>query len=246
MLAGAAVGCVVGLVFATAAVYLYVNQIILGLALYLTGIGLSTYLGDALGLAGTRSPARLAPVLSGGVTDWPLLGPVVFDHDIVAYLTWLVAAAASFYLYKTRPGLAARAVGDDPQAADTVGVRVGRTRVLHVIVGSSCGGLGGAYISLALIPAWTVGLTAGAGWIALALVIVGSWRPWRVLLAAYLFGATTRLAFTLQVRGVGVPSELLNMLPFVLAFLALVAISISSRTSTGSPKSLGRPYIRGS
>ena len=240
------VGALVGLVFAVAAVRLGVNQIVLGLALFLTGLGVSTYLGDAAGLTGTRSPDPLRPLLTGGITDWPVVGPVVFHQDLLVYLSVVLAGVASFYLYRTRPGLALRAVGDDPWAADTYGIRVERMRIVHVIIGSAMAGLAGSYVSLALIPAWTPGLTAGSGWIALALVILGSWRPWRVLFAAYVFGAATRLAFTLQVRGVGVPAELLDMLPYLLAFAALVAVSIGDRSRGGSPKSLGQPYTRGS
>lgn len=241
--AGVAVGVLVGLIFATAAVGLRVDQVVLGFALFLGGLGLSTYIADAASLTGTRAPTQLRALITGGAADWPLVGPVIFGQDAIVYLSWLLVGVVSLYVHRTRPGLALRAVGDDPAAADTLGIRVARTRVIHVAVGSGVVGLAGAYVSLGLIPAWTDNLTGGAGWIALALVILGGWRPWRVLFAAYLFGAATRLAFTFQVRGIGIPAELLNMLPYVLAFAALIALS-RGRGLSAEPHALTRPYSR--
>lgn len=243
-LAGIAVGGLVGAIFAGAAVGLKVNQVVLGFALFLTGFGLSSYLAEAASLTGTRAPSRLTPFASDGVADWPLIGPILLGQDLVVYLSWVLVALASIYLHRTRPGLALRAVGDDPASADSLGIRVGLMRSGHVVVGSAAGGLAGAYISLAVTPTWTANLTGGAGWVALALVVLSGWRPWRVLLAAYIFGAATRLAFTFQVRGIGVPSELLDMLPYVLAFALLIATSIGPGRASAGPTALTKPFSR--
>jgi simple sugar transport system permease protein len=135
-------------------------------------------------------------------------------------------------------------VGDYPAAADSLCIRVNWTRVVHVAIGSAAAGLAGAYISLGLIPAWSNNITGGGGWVALSLVILSGWRPGRVLLAAYIFGAATRLAFTFQVRGIGVPPELLDMLPYVLAFVLLIATSVGARRVRAEPTALTRPYSR--
>jgi ABC-type uncharacterized transport system permease subunit len=243
-LVGTGVGALVGLIFAAAAVGLKVNQVVLGFALFLTGVGLSSYLAEAASLTGTRVPNQLKPLATDGIADLPLIGPVLFGHDVVVYFSWLLVAFASFYLHRTRPGLALRAVGDDPASADSLGIRVGLMRFGHVVVGSAAAGLGGAYVSLAVIPAWTDNLTAGAGWVALALVVLSGWRPWRVLLAAYIFGAATRLAFTFQVRGIGVPAELLDMLPYLLAFALLIAMSIGQGRASVGPTALTKPFSR--
>ncbi|MEX0664278.1 MAG: ABC transporter permease [Acidimicrobiia bacterium] len=243
-LAGIAAGALVGVIFAIAAVGFKANQMVLGFALFLTGLGLSSYIATAASLTGTRAPSHLGPLISGGITDWPFFGPVLFGQDLLVYVSWILVAAASIYLHRTRPGLALRAVGDDPAAADSLGIRVNRVRVAHVAVGSAAAGLAGAYISLGLIPAWSDNITGGGGWVALSLVILSGWRPWRVLLAAYIFGAATRLAFTFQVRGIGIPPELLDMLPYVLAFALLIATSVGSGRVGAEPTALTKPYSR--
>jgi ABC-type uncharacterized transport system permease subunit len=241
------IGALLGLIFAGGAVSLRADQVVLGLAFWIFGIGLSSYIGE-LGtnpLSGQRAVDTLKPLFSTGIRDLPFVGPVLFGHDLIVYLSWLLTGAASFYLFRTRLGLVARAAGDDPASADAMGVRVNLVRYVHAVVGAAGASLGGAYVSLVLIPAWVDQLTAGLGWIAIALVVVAGWRPWRALLAAYVFGALSRLAFTLQVARVELPAELLGVMPYVFAIAALVLVSASRRRGGGeAPVYLTVPYVR--
>jgi simple sugar transport system permease protein len=245
--AGAAAGGVLALVFAFGAVSLRVNQIVFGLALTIFGGGLSSFIGVSGNppLVGTRARAKLEDVFSRHVADLPGVGPILFGHDPLVYLSWAVVACASLYLFRTRFGLALRAVGDDPAAADSMGISVTTARYVHVVLGGIGAGIGGAYVSLALIPTWVDGLTTGLGWISIALVVVSAWRPWRALIAAYVFGALSRLAFTLQVHGIKIPAEFLGALPYLFAIAALVLISSSRRRrATEAPVYLTRPFVR--
>jgi general nucleoside transport system permease protein len=244
---GTAMGALLGLIFAGAAVSLRVNQVVLGLAFWIFGIGLSAYIGESgdPALAGQRARATLQPVFGEGLRDLPVVGPVLFGHDVMVYLSWVLVAVASFYLFRTRAGLVLRAVGDDPASADAMGIDVTRVRYAHTAIGGAGAGLAGAYISVELIPSWVEGLTSGLGWIAIALVVVAGWRPWRALVGAYVFGALSRLGFTLQVAGVKLPTELLAAIPYVFAIVALVLVSRSIRRQrTESPVYLAQPYVR--
>jgi simple sugar transport system permease protein len=156
-----------------------------------------------------------------------------------------VVAVASFYLFRTKAGLSLRAVGEDPASAEAAGIDVGKVRYIHVLIGGALAGLGGAYFSLALVPSWQDEPIGAAGWIAIALVILASWRPWRALFAAYLFGAAGRLNFYFQTIGVDVPSNLLAMLPFVLAIVAMILLTSGKRARTlGAPAALAVSYYR--
>jgi len=246
MLAGAALS----VVHAIASVTLRVSQIVSGLALTIFGTGLSSFLGEAgeNPLVGNPSKATFEPILEGGLADIPVIGPLIFGHDILVYVSWLTVAAASFYLFRTRMGLSLRAVGEDPASAESAGVNVARVRYIHIMVGGALSGLAGAYYSLALVPTWQNEPIGAAGWIAIALVILASWRPWRALFAAYLFGAAERLGFTLQTLGdpwSNIPSSILAMLPFVLAIIAMIALTSGKRARfLGAPAALGLPYFR--
>jgi simple sugar transport system permease protein len=244
---GTAMGALLGLIFAGAAVSLRVNQVVLGLAFWIFGIGLSAYIGESgdPALAGQRALATLQPVFGEGLRDLPVVGPVLLGHDVMVYLSWVLVAVASLYLFRTRAGLVLRAVGDDPASADAMGIDVTRIRYAHTMIGGAGAGLAGAYISVELIPSWVEGLTSGLGWIAIALVVVAGWRPWRALAGAYVFGALSRLGFTLQVAGVKLPTELLAAIPYVFAIVALVLVSRSIRRQrTESPVYLAQPYVR--
>jgi simple sugar transport system permease protein len=245
--AGAAAGGVLALVFAVGAVSLRVDQIVLGLALTIFGGGLSSFIGTAgrHPLVGRRAQTSLHNLFGNRLADLPVVGPILFGHDLLVYASWAVVACASVYLFRTHRGLALRAVGDDPAAADSMGIRVATVRYVHVVLGGIGAGVGGAYVSLALIPTWVDGLTAGLGWLSIALVVVSAWRPGRVLIAAYAFGAISRLAFVLQVHGIKVPAEFLGALPYVLAIVALILISTSKRRrATEAPVYLTRPFVR--
>ncbi len=243
-------GAALSVIHAYASITLRVSQIVSGLALTLFGTGLASFLGRAGSepLVGNPSRKVFEPLISGGIADWPLVGPLLLGHDILVYLAWVVAAGASYYLFRTRMGLSLRAVGEDPASAESAGVNVAWVRYAHVMAGGALAGLGGAYFSLALVPTWQDDPIGAAGWIAIALVILASWRPGRAVFAAYLFGAAERVQFTLQTIGEpwsNIPSTLLAMLPFLLAIIAMIVLTSGKRARfLGAPAALGIPYFR--
>jgi ABC-type uncharacterized transport system permease subunit len=244
MLAGAALSAA----HAFNSVTLRVNQIVSGLALALFGIGLSTFIGrtGSEPLAGNASKATFESIIEGGIADWPLVGPLIFGHDPLVYLSWVMVAVASYYVFRTKPGLSLRSVGEDPASAESAGVSVSSVRYTHVLIGGALCGLGGAYFSLALNPSWQDEPIGQAGWIAIALVILASWRPWRALLAAYAFGLVgSPLNFYLQNQGAGIPPSVLSMLPFVMAIVAMIVLTAGKGARRlGAPAALGIPYYR--
>jgi ABC-type uncharacterized transport system permease subunit len=247
ILVAIAAGALMSLVVAVMSITLRVNQIVTGLGVVLFGTGLSSFIGRTGDppLHGQSARATITPFVDGGPADWPVVGPILFGHDFVVYLTWVFTALAGIYLFRTRTGLATRAVGEDPASADAAGVRVAAVRYVHVLIGGAAAGLGGAYFTLALIPAWQDEITAGAGWIAIAIVIIARWRPWRALLAAYVFGAATRLGLTLQILDVDLSPQILSMIPFLLAIAAVLVSSLMrARASAGAPAALAQPYFR--
>ena len=213
------------------------NQVATGLGLTLVGLGLSSLLGKPY--EGMKAPtlAKLdIPLLS----DLPILGRMLFSHDIVVYLSLALVIGVWAFLKYTRAGLVLRAVGESHEAAHALGYKVIRVRLLAIAFGGACAGLGGAYLSLVRVPQWTEGITAGAGWIALAIVVFASWRAGRVLVGAYLFGGITVLQLNLQAAGAQVPVALLSASPYLITILVLVVIS--ARGVHGAPASLGRPF----
>lgn len=232
----AAGGAALAALFAGLTQVALANQVASGLALTLFGLGLSALLGQ--GYVGIKPPptARLdIPLLS----DLPFFGRVLFSHDLVVYLGLALVAAVWGLLNHTRAGLVLRAVGENHEAAHALGYKVVRIRVLAILFGGACAGLGGAYISLIRVPQWTEGMTAGAGWIALALVVFASWKAGRVLLGAWLFGGVTVLQLNLQAAGLAVPVEYLSMSPYLITILVLV---IMARDKSRAPGSLGRVF----
>jgi ABC-type uncharacterized transport system permease subunit len=243
MIAGAALS----VIHAFNSVTLRVSQIVSGLALTIFGTGVAIFIGRVgeVPLIGEPSRAVFTPILPEALADLPLVGPLIFGHDALVYLSWVIVAASSFYLFRTRPGLTVRAVGEDPASAEAAGINVSRIRYVHVMIGGALAGLGGAYFSLALVPSWQDNPMGAAGWIAIALVILASWRPWRALWVAYLFGAAGRVSFTFQTLGIAIPASLLAMLPFVLAILAMLILTSGKRARfLGAPAALGIPYFR--
>ena len=229
-------GALLSLLFAFLTQFALANQVASGLALTLFGLGLSALLGQ--GYQGIKPPAtpRLdIPVLS----DLPWVGKILFGHDPYVYLGLFLVAAVWAFLRYTRAGLILRAVGENHDAAHALGYKVVRIRVLAIMFGGACAGLGGAYISLIRVPQWTEGMTAGIGWIALALVVFANWKPWRVLLGAYLFGGVTVLQLNLQAAGLAIPVEYLSMSPYLITIVVLV---IMSSDRSGAPGSLGRIF----
>ena len=229
-------GAVLSLLFAFLTQVALANQVASGLALTLFGLGLSALMGQSY--VGIKPPAMARldiPVLS----DLPVIGPILFSHDPVLYVGIALTAGVWALLKYSRAGLILRAVGESHDAAHALGYNVIRVRVLAIMFGGACAGLGGAYISLIRVPQWTEGMTAGVGWIALALVVFASWKPWRVLLGAYLFGGITQLQLNLQGAGVAIPVEYLAMSPYVITIIVLVILSADK---SAAPGSLGRTF----
>ena len=238
-------GC--ALILAFLVVTLRANQIVSGLALtiFAGAAGLSSYIGNDFELADDPARFSFEPLNALGLGDLPVLGPVVFEQTWLVYASWLAVAAVAFYLWRTRPGLNVRAVGESPAAADAMGIDVTRYRYLHTVAGGALAGIGGACFSLALTPQWVDGLTAGAGWIAIALVIFAFWRPDLCLVGAYVFGGLSALPLILQARGVTIAPQLFQALPYVMTILVLVLVSTgTARRRLGAPAALGIPYVR--
>ncbi|MGP9822397.1 ABC transporter permease [Salinarimonas sp. NSM] len=246
-----AVGVVVGIVagmamamlFAFMAVTLAANQYAAGLALTIFGIGLSAFIGAGYVGQSLGGFSRVAiPLLS----DIPVLGRVLFHQDPLVYLSFVLFVVVYVFLRYSRGGLLLRAVGEAPEAATANGIKVLTIRYVAVAFGGGMAGLAGAYLSLAYTPMWTENMTAGRGWIALALVVFASWRPERVLLGAYLFGAASILHLVLQGLGWRSPTEFLAMLPYLVTIIMLVLLSWNpARTRLNTPLSLGQPYRPG-
>ena len=234
--AAAGGGAVLALLFALLTQVALANQVASGLALTLFGLGLSSLLGQ--GYVGIKPPpvAKLDIPLLG---DIPFLGRVLFSHDLMVYLGLALVGLIWWMLKYSRAGLILRAVGENHDAAHALGYKVVRIRVAAILFGGACAGLGGAYISLIRVPQWTEGMTAGAGWIALALVVFASWKAGRVLLGAWLFGGVTVLQLNLQAAGFAIPVEYLSMSPYLITILVLV---IMAGDKSRAPASLGRIF----
>ncbi|HRA47655.1 MAG TPA: ABC transporter permease [Thermomicrobiales bacterium] len=219
------------------------NQVVSGLALTLFGTGLSAFLGR--NLVGKPLPAKFSKIHIPLLSDTPALGRILFQQDALTYLSFAVVPILWYVIFRTQPGLHLRAIGEKPAAADAMGVPVNALRFLYVVIGGAFAGLGGAVISLATNPGWTEGMTAGRGWIAIALVIFAGWNPIWALAGAYLFGGVQAGQFQLQVVGVGLSPFFLNMLPYLFTIIVLVIASGDlARKRIGAPAALGRPYIR--
>lgn len=213
------------------------NQVATGLGLTLVGLGLSSLIGKPYeGMKAPSLPRLEIPVLS----DLPVVGRMLFSHDAMVYISLLLVLAVWAFLKYSRAGLILRAVGESHDAAHALGYKVVRVRLAAIFFGGACAGLGGAYLSLVRVPQWTEGLTAGAGWIALAIVVFASWRAGRVLVGAYLFGGVTVLQLNLQAAGLQIGVEYLSMSPYLITILVLVLIS--ARGVHGAPASLGRSF----
>ncbi|WP_370674452.1 ABC transporter permease [Pleomorphomonas sp. PLEO] len=238
---GAFAGVLVSLLFAFVTLTLVANQVASGLALTLFGLGLSGLIGESfVGQPGIK----LASLDIPGLTTLPFVGKVLFGQDILVYLSFAAVLAVSWFLNRTRAGLILRAVGDNHTSAHALGYSVIGVRYLAVMFGGAMAGLGGAYLSVAYTPLWVENMTAGRGWIALALVVFASWIPWRAAVGAYLFGAVTVLQFHAQAFGLGFPSQFLAMLPYLATIIVLVAISGNRRaTLFNTPSSLGKSFV---
>jgi general nucleoside transport system permease protein len=239
---GAAIlaGAGMALMFCILTLTMLANQIATGLALTIFGRGFSALVGAGfVGIAAPTLPKLHLPVVS----DLPLIGPVLFGHDILIYLSFAMIAATWLFLQYTHGGLILRAVGDSHDAAHALGYPVVGIRYLATLFGGIMAGLGGAYMSLSYSPLWAQDMTAGRGWIALALVVFAAWRPFWLLLGAYLFGSIMYLSLYVQGLGVPIPSPLVSMLTYIVTIVVLVIISRDvRRIRLNQPASLGKSF----
>jgi len=240
LVAAAFAGIAASMVFAVLALSLTANQVATGLALTIFGIGASSLIGA--GFVG-RTVTRLGPVFPAALSEHPILR-LVFGHDILVYLSLALVAAVSWFLRRTRPGLILRAVGENDASAHAIGYPVVAIRYAAVAFGGALAGLGGAYFSLALTPMWADRLTAGRGWIALALVVFSAWKPGRLLLGAYLFGAVMTLELQAKAAGVSwLAPEVLAMAPYLATIAVLTMMSLGRKTGRlDAPACLGKPF----
>lgn len=247
VIAGAA-GAAMAAIFALVCLRWRADQVVAGLALAIFGgsAGLSSYFASVGHLSGQAGRHSFPVVRVPGLDSIPLVGKALFgEQTVLVYLSWAVLCISVYYLYFTRAGLNLRAVGEDPAAADAMGVNVVGYRVVHVILGGVLAGIGGSAYALALLPSWSNGMTAGAGWIAIGLVIVALWRPELLLVGCYVFGAILSLGFTLQNLGITLPPEFFSSLPYLATVLILVVVSgVLRRRRIGAPAALGRFFAR--
>ena len=237
---GALAGVLLAALFAFFALGLHANQYATGLALALFGAGLSSFIG--IPLSGVSLPAREAdgiPLLR----DLPFVGPALFSLHPLAYLSMALVVAVAWFLFRTRAGLVLRAVGESPSSAHALGYSVRGIRLAALVFGGACAGLGGAFLSTVYTPLWADSMTAGRGWIALAVVVFATWRPARVVAGAYLFGGMTMLQLHLQGLGVEISSQVMSMAPYAATIVVLALISRNPRwIRLNMPGSLGKPF----
>lgn len=237
---GAICGAAVSMIFAVLTQYLMANQVATGLGLTMFGLGLAALLGHSY--SGINPPEFFKiniPVLS----DLPVVGRILFSHDPMIYISLVMVVAVWYFLRRTRGGLVLRAVGENHDAAHALGYKVIRIRMMAIGFGGACAGLGGAYLSLVRVPQWTEGMTAGSGWIALAIVVFASWKPLRIILGAYLFGGVTVLQLNLQAAGLSISPAYLSMTPYLVTIIVLVVMSADkARASLNAPASLGKLF----
>jgi simple sugar transport system permease protein len=245
------VGGLLALLHAFLTTTMRANQVVSGLSITLFGTGFSSFLGQRLGpasnnfrLVGLRAE-RIVPLAPEWVKQIPIIS-AFFNQDIITYLVYILLPLAWFFLYKTRPGLWLRSVGEDPQTADAMGIDVTKTRYLYTILGGIMIALGGAHLSLSYTPGWSENITGGRGWIVIALVIFSMWNPARAVWGALLFGGINAVQFRLQASGTSIPANFLNMMPYIGTIIVLVVMTWWEALSkkVGAPAALGTSYMR--
>ncbi len=244
LLAAAVAGVLVSFVLAAFAIRYLVDQVIVGVVLNVLVLGITSFLYSAVLVPASgalNSPPQFEPIPIPLLSAIPVLGPVLFKQTLIVYLMYIGVAAVTYGLFKTRWGLRLRAVGEHPQAADTVGINVSGTRFWNVALAGAIAGLGGAYFTLAAVPSFSRNVTSGAGFIALAAVIFGQWNPVRATLAALLFGFASNLQNVLGILDSPVPSDFLLMLPYVVTIFAVAGLVGQAR----GPAAAGKPYVKG-
>jgi ABC-type uncharacterized transport system permease subunit len=241
IIAGALAGAVLALIFAFLTLSLLANQVATGLALTIFGVGLSALAGTSFVGFALKPLAKLD---IPGLSSIAVVGPILFSQDVLVYLSVAMVAGVYWFLTQTRSGLILRAVGVSHSSAHVVGLPVIRIRYLATLFGGLMSGLGGAYLSLSYTTMWAENMTAGRGWIALALVVFSTWRPVRLLAGAYLFGFITVLQLHAQGAGLDVPSQVMSMMPYLATILVLVLISRDKiKILQNAPASLGKTFL---
>lgn len=239
--AAALAGALAAGIFGVLTQVLMSNQVATGLALTIFGLGLSALWGQ--GYSG-ESTAPLAKIHIFLLSDIPIVGPLLFVHDPLVYLAFALVAGVAWFLTRTRAGLILRAVGENHDAAHAIGYNVVAVRMAALVFGGACAGIGGAYLSTVQTPFWVENMTAGRGWIALAIVVFASWRPGRLLVGAYLFGGVTVVQLHVQGFGIDIDAQYLSMLPYLVTILVLVLISHNkARSHLNAPACLGKPFF---
>lgn len=246
MLIAALAGLIGALIYAVLSITMRTNQVVTGLTLTMFGTGLANFLGKPyINLMTPESVKSFFAVKSIPILgDIPIIGPIFFQQDVFIYFGYITVIILGFYLFKTRPGLNMRAVGQNPAAADAASINVTLHKYIHVLLGGALCGLGGAYLSLVYVPSWQENITAGLGWIAVALIIFATWNPYKAVFGSYLFGGLTILGFRLQGAGMHINQYLVDMTPYVVTILVLVFVSQGHNPKNAPPKALGEPYFR--
>lgn len=244
MIGAALAGALGALVFAFLTITLRANQIVTGLALTIFGTGLSSFLGtNFIGeKLSTSFIDFFKPIKIPLLGDIPYVGEIFFYQDIYIYFSYIIAIILGIYLYKTRKGLNLRAVGESSSTSDAAGIKVNLYKYVHVLLGGALCGLGGAYLSVVDVPQWQDNITAGRGWIAIALVIFCAWNPYKAIFGAYLFGGLSIIGFRIQ--HINISQNLIDMLPYIVTILVLVLSSFRKSKDNGPPKDLAEPYFR--
>ncbi|MGI6587980.1 MAG: ABC transporter permease [Peptococcia bacterium] len=246
LLAAMFAGAAGALIYALLTVSLRANQVVTGLTLTIFGTGFAGFMGQSL--VGEIVPETLKlffkPLALPFLGQIPFVGEIFFQQDIFVYLGYLTAVLLGIYLYKTRMGLNLRAIGENPAAADAASVNVTLYKYVHILLGGALCGLGGAYLSLVYVPAWQENITAGRGWIAVALVIFSAWNPYKAIVGSYLFGGLDIIGFRIQGTGFPVSQYFLDMLPYLVTMLVLTIVSMKKSKEKSPPKGLGIPYFR--
>ena len=251
LLVAAAVGAAMAALHAFLTVTMRANQVVSGLSITLFGSGFASFLGQRLGpatnnfrLMGLKA-AKFTPATIEGLAEIPILG-ALFKQDILTYAVYLLIPVSWFFLYKTRPGLWLRSIGEDPQTADAMGIDVMKTKYFYTILGGALIALGGAHLSLSYTPGWSENITGGRGWIVVALVIFSMWNPARSIWGALLFGGINAVQFRLQASGTNIPAAFLNMLPYLgtVAVLVLMTWWEALSKKVGAPAALSKAYMR--
>lgn len=237
-------GALAALIYGFLTITLRANQVVSGLALTIFGTGLSSYLGT--NFVGQKMPENIIsfyePIKIPLLNRIPVVGQVFFSQDIFVYLGYILAIILGIYLYHTRTGLNLRAVGENPSAADSSGININLYKYLHILIGGALCGLGGAYLAVVEVPQWQENITAGRGWIAIALVIFCKWNPYKATIGAYLFGGLSIIGFRLQ--HLNISQNLLDMLPYLITIVVLVISSMRKSKENSPPKGLSIPYFR--